>query len=239
MTEGPMGGRNLTYLFVVDQTPKEAYVVINNVRGWWSGNVEGPTDKLGAEWTYRYQDLHYSKQKITDLVPGKKVAWLVVDSYLKFVKDKTEWNGTRITFELTKKGDKTEDPVHPRWSRYGARVLWCMFGRMGLLHQGKLAKSDGPGCWPAESEGEEDSKVMRLLGLKSSTGFYSAPALKLPVRHLVRRKGDLFEGVEHSRPGRFPPSNGSPRTLFVDGVSTPHYCSLIRKGNTGECITPP
>jgi hypothetical protein len=101
-------GRDLSYSFVVDQTPKEAFDAINNVRGWWSGNIEGSTDKLGAEWTYRYEDLHYSKQKITEFVPGKKVVWLVVDSYLKFVEDKTEWNGTKITFEVTKKGTKTE-----------------------------------------------------------------------------------------------------------------------------------
>lgn len=103
-----MARRDLTYSFVVDRDPMEAFDAINNVRGWWSGNIEGKTDQLGAEWTYRYEDVHYSKQRITELVPGKKVAWLVVDSFLKFVKDTTEWNGTTISFELSKKGDQTE-----------------------------------------------------------------------------------------------------------------------------------
>src|SRR2546425_12691402 len=94
--------------FTVDQTPEEAFAAINNVRGWCSGNIEGSTDKLGDEFTYRYEDVHYSKQKIAELIPGKKVVWLVLDSYLSFVEDKTEWNGTRITFEIAKKGDKTE-----------------------------------------------------------------------------------------------------------------------------------
>jgi hypothetical protein len=31
-----------------------------------------------------------------------------LDSQLNFVKDKTEWNGTDIVFEITKKDDKTE-----------------------------------------------------------------------------------------------------------------------------------
>jgi hypothetical protein len=103
-----MSDKNLTSSFTVDQTPEEAFAAINNVRGWWSGEIDGSTDKLGDEWTYRYKDVHYSKQKITELVPGKKVVWLVLDSYLNFIKDKSEWNGSKITFEIAKKGHKTE-----------------------------------------------------------------------------------------------------------------------------------
>ena len=103
-----MKDKNITTTITVDQTPEEAFVAINNVRGWWSEDIEGSTDKLGAEFTYRYKDLHYSKQKITELVPGKKVVWLIIDSYLDFTKDKTEWNGTEVVFEISKKGDKTE-----------------------------------------------------------------------------------------------------------------------------------
>ena len=102
--------QNYTVTLTVDQTPEEAFAAINNVRGWWTGDpgVEGSTDKLGDEFTYRYEDVHYSKQKITELVPGKKVVWLVLDARLNFTKDKTEWKGTEITFEISKKGNQTE-----------------------------------------------------------------------------------------------------------------------------------
>jgi hypothetical protein len=103
-----MKNQNLTTVFTVNQTREEAFAAIKNVRGWWSGEIEGSTDKLGDEFTYRFKDVHFSKQKITEVIPGKKVVWLVLDSYLSFIEDKREWNGTKVTFEIARKGDKTE-----------------------------------------------------------------------------------------------------------------------------------
>ncbi len=103
-----MSSLNFTATLTVDKTPEEAFAAVNDVRGWWSGDIEGDTDKLGHEFTYRYEDIHYSKQKITEMVPGKKVVWHVEDSYLKFVEDKTEWNGTDVIFEISQIDGKTE-----------------------------------------------------------------------------------------------------------------------------------
>jgi hypothetical protein len=110
-TENPaMKTNDYTVSFTVDQSPDEVFAAINNVRGWWSGNpgVEGSTSKLGDEFTYRYEPHHVSKQKIIELIPGKKVVWRVVDGSINFVKDKTEWTGTTITFDIAKRGQKTE-----------------------------------------------------------------------------------------------------------------------------------
>jgi hypothetical protein len=100
--------KDLTLSFTVDRTPDEAFAAINNVRGWWSGEIDGKTDELGAEFTYRYEDKHRTTQRITELVPGRRVAWHVLDGYLGFVHDKTEWTGTDMTFDIVPKGAATE-----------------------------------------------------------------------------------------------------------------------------------
>jgi len=97
-----------TTSFTVDQSPEEVYNAINNVPGWWSGDIEGQINELGGEFTYSVPGAHWSKQKIMELVPGKKVVWRVEDSNLSFTKAKNEWNNTTITFDISKKGDKTE-----------------------------------------------------------------------------------------------------------------------------------
>jgi hypothetical protein len=105
-----MSSPNFSVAISVNRTPEEVFHAVNDVRGWWTGEpgVKGRTDRLGAEFTYQYKDLHFTKQRITEFVPGKKVVWLVLDSKLSFVKDQTEWNGSKITFDIAKKGQKTE-----------------------------------------------------------------------------------------------------------------------------------
>jgi hypothetical protein len=100
--------KDFTMTLLVDQTPEEVYDAVNNVRGWWSEAIEGGTDQLHDEFIYRYKDVHYSKQELIEMIPAKKVTWLVIDSSLNFIKDKKEWNGTRISFEISRQGDQTE-----------------------------------------------------------------------------------------------------------------------------------
>jgi hypothetical protein len=99
---------DLTITFTADCAPAQAFAAITDVRAWWSGDIDGPTDTLGAEFTYRYQDVHRSTQRITELDPGRRVAWHVLDSYLGFVDDTAEWTGTDITFDITPVADGTE-----------------------------------------------------------------------------------------------------------------------------------
>ena len=103
-----MNDQNYTTAVTVDQTPAEVFAAINNVRAWWSEEIDGDTDKLGAVFYYHFQDIHRCTIKVAELVSNKKVAWHVLHNDFNFIKDKTEWNDTDVVFEIEKKGDKTE-----------------------------------------------------------------------------------------------------------------------------------
>lgn len=102
-----MKTNDLTASIDVEQSPKEVFEAINNVRGWWSERIDGPTDMLDAEFTYQRTDLHKCTMRIIESIPDQKVVWLVLDNYFSFTKDQTEWNGTRVEFEISQKDNKT------------------------------------------------------------------------------------------------------------------------------------
>ncbi len=93
---------------LVDQTPGEVFNAINNVRGWWSEEIEGNTSGLNEEWTYHYEDVHRCEMKIVEFIPNKKVVWLVLNNYFSFTKDNNEWTGNKISFEISEKENQTQ-----------------------------------------------------------------------------------------------------------------------------------
>jgi hypothetical protein len=103
-----MATKDFTTTIIVDQLPGEAFNAITNVRGWWSEEIEGNTEKLNDEFDYHYEDMHRCRMKLTEVVPGKKIVWHVMDNYFNFTKDKTEWKDTKVIFEISVKDSQTE-----------------------------------------------------------------------------------------------------------------------------------
>ncbi|MEV4886905.1 SRPBCC domain-containing protein [Chitinophaga ginsengisegetis] len=103
-----MTASDFNTILLVDQTPAEVFNAINNVRGWWSENIEGGTTRLNDEFTYQFKDVHKCTMKLIEVIPDKKVVWLVLDNYFNFTEDKTEWTGTKIEFEISEKENKTQ-----------------------------------------------------------------------------------------------------------------------------------
>ncbi|HVO74475.1 MAG TPA: SRPBCC domain-containing protein [Ignavibacteriaceae bacterium] len=103
-----MNNQNFSISILVDQSPAEVFKAINNPRAWWSEEILGNTNQINDEWTYHFKDSHRCKMKIIEMIPDKKVVWLVEDNYFNFTKDKSEWIGNKINFEIFKQDNKTK-----------------------------------------------------------------------------------------------------------------------------------
>lgn len=103
-----MDNENFTSTIQVDKTPIEAFNAIRNFRGWWSEDIEGNTDQLNETFFYHYKDMHLCKIKLIEMVPGKKLVYLVVANEFSFTKDKTEWVNTKLVFDISTEGKQTK-----------------------------------------------------------------------------------------------------------------------------------
>jgi hypothetical protein len=103
-----MKDQHFSTTIMVDQSPLEVYNAVSNVRGWWSEGIEGNTTKAGDEFVFEVKDVHYSRQKLTEATPGKRIVWLVTDANMTFILDSSEWTGTRIIFDISETNGKTK-----------------------------------------------------------------------------------------------------------------------------------
>ncbi|HEX4849822.1 MAG TPA: SRPBCC domain-containing protein, partial [Puia sp.] len=104
---------DFTYVFESSKSPKEIYETLLDARDWWSGlyaeKFKGKTDQLNEEFSFSAgQGMHFTKQKLVEIIQEKKIAWLVVESNLSFLKNPEEWTGTKICFEILSTGSKTQ-----------------------------------------------------------------------------------------------------------------------------------
>ncbi|HEY4324313.1 MAG TPA: hypothetical protein VGN20_10010 [Mucilaginibacter sp.] len=88
-------------------TAREAFDGINQVSGWWAANFEGNSQKLGDVFTVHFGET-CATFKIIEIVPDKKIVWLTIDSYLDLLKNKQEWKGTKIVWEISTENNSTQ-----------------------------------------------------------------------------------------------------------------------------------
>src|SRR5690348_12184795 len=103
---------NYTYSFTTSKSPKEIFELLLNVKKWWSGiyeeTITGSSQKLNDEFSFSAGGgMHFSKQKLVDLIPDQKIVWQVMESNLSFLDNPKEWENTKLIFDILVTGNGT------------------------------------------------------------------------------------------------------------------------------------
>ena len=103
---------SFTNSFTSSKTSEEVFEALLNVRQWWSGfyeeTIKGKSKQVNDEFIFNAGGgAHYSKQKLIELIPNKKIVWLVTDSKLNFLSNTSEWNDSRICFDISAEKNNT------------------------------------------------------------------------------------------------------------------------------------
>jgi hypothetical protein len=141
MKKGENGKQSFTATIEVAKSPQEVFNCITDVPKWWSRDFEGSSSKLKDEFIINHPNQHYSKQKLVEVIPNKKIVWLVTESNLSWLKnDKEEWTNTKMLFEITTLDDKTilhfthEDLIPEKECYAMCEKGWSMIIKSWLFH---------------------------------------------------------------------------------------------------------
>jgi hypothetical protein len=102
-----MENKNYHRTLTVKAPAEKAMKKISRVNGWWAKDVKGIAEKLNDKFTVNFGET-FVDFKINELVPNKKVVWLVTDCYLGWINNKKEWNNTEVVFEISENDGKTK-----------------------------------------------------------------------------------------------------------------------------------
>lgn len=107
-----MTNQHFHYSFDTPKKQSEVFAHLINPNNWWVGlfgeTIEGSSKDINDEFSFKAGDgVHYSNQKIIELTINKKIVWLVTDSNLSFLKNSSEWTGTKICFDIAEENSKT------------------------------------------------------------------------------------------------------------------------------------
>lgn len=129
--------KNFQFSFTTSTDAGEVFAHLLDPTNWWVGlfneTIEGASAAIHDEFSFSAGDgAHYSRQKLTEIVPGQKITWLVTESKLSFLKHTNEWAGTRIGFDIARVGNNT----HVRFTHEGlVPSIECYGGCSGAWTQ--------------------------------------------------------------------------------------------------------
>ena len=86
----------------------EAIKKISHVPEWWGVTFAGKSEKPNDQFTVKMGGDSFFNFTVTELIPGKRLIWLVTDCHMPWFADKKEWANTQLIFDLAENEGITE-----------------------------------------------------------------------------------------------------------------------------------
>ena len=91
--------------FTAPLAPAEAHERASRLSAWWNAMTEGPTQEVGDVSAVDVPGLHHCALEVVESVPGKRIAWQVLEAGHEH--EIADWIGTRIVIDLEPAADGT------------------------------------------------------------------------------------------------------------------------------------
>jgi len=85
----------------------EATKKISNVPGWWGITFSGNSEQQNDQFVVKMGGDSFFDFTVAELIPGKRVVWLITDCNMPWYANKKEWANTKIIFDVTESDDVT------------------------------------------------------------------------------------------------------------------------------------
>lgn len=86
----------------------EAIKKISNVSEWWGVTFSGSAKKQNDTFIVKMGGGSFFKITVAELIPNKKVVWLVTDCNMPWYSDKKEWSNTKMIFDFSENNGVTK-----------------------------------------------------------------------------------------------------------------------------------
>jgi uncharacterized protein YndB with AHSA1/START domain len=98
-----LGKDNFQHETIVTSPIEKVFQSISNeIPLWWTELLEGVSNTLNETFTVRFGSSVFKTMQVVELVPNRRISWLVTDTLIDIpeLKNKREWLNTTIVWEL-------------------------------------------------------------------------------------------------------------------------------------------
>jgi Activator of Hsp90 ATPase homolog 1-like protein len=96
-----MENKNFSRSISANISAAEAINKISKVTDWWGITCTGKSEKLNDQFVVKMGGDSFFDFVISEMIPEKKVVWLVTDCNMPWYADKKEWKNTKLIFDFT------------------------------------------------------------------------------------------------------------------------------------------